>query len=199
MAIYKGDHKVADTIPEIDSSTAGKVLGNDGTRTSWVSGGSGSGNVDDVKVNGTSVVTNKVANIDLTGKEDVSNKTTVLNSSSTDTQYPSAKATFDMGQDIREVAEGKTKSFVVSYADNPAFNSQNFIIQISDSFIDIDGIEHTIDELKLGDNFYVIETDVPDRWNSGITNLIPAMIRQVVLHKQAHQHQLTQYRLYPQY
>jgi len=35
-------------------------------------------------------------NVDLSGKEDKTNKTTVLNSNSTDTQYPSAKSVYDL-------------------------------------------------------------------------------------------------------
>lgn len=49
----------------VDWGTAGQVLGTDGDgNTEWVTGGSGGGNVDDVMVNGTSVVdANKVAQI----------------------------------------------------------------------------------------------------------------------------------------
>lgn len=44
------------------------------------------GNVDDVKVNGTSVVTNKIANIDLTGKQDVISDLATIRSNATNGQ-----------------------------------------------------------------------------------------------------------------
>lgn len=82
------------------------------------------GNVDDVQVNGTSIVSESVANIltnsayssnnkiatmsdlpDISGKENISNKTTSISSASTNTQYPGAKAVYDYIQalDAREV------------------------------------------------------------------------------------------------
>lgn len=84
----------------------------------------GGGNVDDIQVNGTSIVSESVANIltnsaysssnkiatmsdlpDISGKENTSNKTTSISSASTNTQYPSAKAVYDYIQalDAREV------------------------------------------------------------------------------------------------
>ena len=107
-------------------------------------GGGGGGNVDDIQVNGTSIVSESVANIltnsaysssnkiatmsdlptiptnvsaftndagyltshqDISGKENISNKTTSISSASTNTQYPSAKAVYDYIQalDAREV------------------------------------------------------------------------------------------------
>ena len=60
--------------------------------------------VEDVTVGGTSVVSNGVAAVptipDVSGKEDTSNKVTSLSSSSTDTEYPSAKAVYDIVGDI---------------------------------------------------------------------------------------------------
>ena len=46
--------------------------------------------------------------------ENNTNKVTSLSSSSTDAQYPSARATWDQLQDIRGVAEGKCQTFVLS-------------------------------------------------------------------------------------
>ena len=84
----------------------------------------GGGNIDDIQVNGTSIVSESVANIltnsaysssnkiatmsdlpDISGKENTSNKTTSISSASTNTQYPSAKAVYDYIQalDAREV------------------------------------------------------------------------------------------------
>lgn len=174
MTIYKGNTLIAGGALPSQTGKAGKYLKTDGSNVSWEEVQAG-GNVDDVKVDGTSVVTNKVANIDLTTKENVSNKTTTITSSSTDTQYPSAKATFDMGQDIREVAEGKTKSYVVSDITNPVFNSQADTIQLTGTFTDINDVVHSVTDLKLGDNFYVIETDVPDRWASNVQGAIPVV------------------------
>lgn len=55
------------------------------------------------------------------------NKVTSISSSSTDTQYPSAKAVYDNLQNVREVAEGKCKTFVLSYDDDIA--TAKYIIQ----------------------------------------------------------------------
>lgn len=46
--------------------------------------------------------------------EVLSNKVTLLSNLSTDSQYPSAKCVWDNLQNVREVAEGKTKSITVS-------------------------------------------------------------------------------------
>lgn len=72
----------------------------------------------------------------------------------------------DSLQNVREVAEGKTKSYVVSYVDNPIFNTQDAEIKLDSTFTDVNGNIHDIEELKLGDNIFVQETDVPDRWCS---------------------------------
>lgn len=42
---------------------------------------------------------------DISGKEDVSNKVTSLSSSSTDTQYPSAKCVYNLIGDIESVLD----------------------------------------------------------------------------------------------
>lgn len=52
--------------------------------------------------------------------EDSTNKVTSLSGSSTDTQYPSAKCVWDISQDIREVAEGKCDTFILSYEETVA-------------------------------------------------------------------------------
>lgn len=65
-------------------------------------GGSGSGGITEIDMNGSPVsVVNGVANLgtvitDVSGKENASNKVTSLSSSSTDTQYPSAKCVYNM-------------------------------------------------------------------------------------------------------
>ncbi len=58
---------------------------------------------------------------DMSAYERKSNKVTTLSNESTDTQYPSAKCVWDNLVNVREVAEGKCKAFVLSYADDIAF------------------------------------------------------------------------------
>lgn len=50
----------------------------------------------------------------LSAKENVANKVTSLSVLSTDTQYPTAKAVYDNLQEVREVAEGKCATYVLS-------------------------------------------------------------------------------------
>lgn len=98
--------------------------------------------------------------------ENQSNRTAVLSAQSTDSQYPTAKATYDAIEVVRAVAEGKTATYVVSYAGagNANFNSQNDTITCSDYITDTNGNTVYISSLNVGDNIYVTETDVPDRW-----------------------------------
>jgi hypothetical protein len=57
--------------------------------------------IESITIDGTPVtVSNKVAAIDLTGKEDKSNKVIAITSTSTDLQYPSAKAVYDLVGDV---------------------------------------------------------------------------------------------------
>jgi len=51
----------------------------------------------------------------LSSKESILNKVTTLDGLSTDTQYPSAKCVYDQLTIIRNIAEGKTKTFILSY------------------------------------------------------------------------------------
>jgi len=111
---------------------------------------------------------NYLTSADVSNKEDKSNKVTALTSSSTDTQYPSAKCTYDAIEDVREVAEGKTATYVISKATNPAFNTENATVTFT-SFTDIHGVVITFNDVKVGDNVYITETDVPDRWISSIS------------------------------
>ena len=154
-----------------------------------------------------------------------SNKVTSISSNSTDTQYPSAKCVYDELVNVREVAEGKCQSYVISYATseitqptfvarkykrvdgtridtwedfvnyitnqhveeyyycaNADFNTDANYPQLDDQnqagyIITIDNIIVRLwypdyagydGDLKLGDNIYVDELDVPDRWCSVI-------------------------------
>lgn len=68
-----------------------------------------------------------------------SNKVTSLSQSSTNTQYPSAKCVYDNLQDLREVAEGKCKTYVLSYNETPNaynFGSSEYYDATSKSFIE---------------------------------------------------------------
>ena len=101
--------------------------------------------------------------------ERASNKTTVLSSSSTNTQYPSAKATYDAIQDVREIAEGKNSTYVISDVTNPPFNSQDSNISVSSNITDINSNVIALSDFNIGDMIYIVETDVPDRWVSNLT------------------------------
>lgn len=59
--------------------------------------------------------TAKAVHTALTLKEDAANKTTTLNNESTHAQYPSAKVVWDYYTNALEVAEGKCKTFILSY------------------------------------------------------------------------------------
>ena len=68
----------------------------DKTKLDGIESGAEVNVIEDIKVDNVSLTpTNKSVNIDLSGKENVSNKTTTLSSDSTDTQYPSAKCVYD--------------------------------------------------------------------------------------------------------
>lgn len=78
------------------------------------------------------------------------------------TVYSSTKVT-NLLNDIREVAEGKTKTYIVAYSTNPEFNSDESEIEIT-SLTDIMGVEVAATSLHPGDVILVKEPDVPDRW-----------------------------------
>ena len=104
-----------------------------GTNIKTINGQSvlGSGNIE-IDDGGTEVIANptlsggetKLASLEIDGTkydldngyEKLTNKVTSLSSSSTDTQYPSAKVVYDNLVNIRQVAEGKCHTFVLSYA-----------------------------------------------------------------------------------
>lgn len=78
-------------------------------------------------------------------------------------------------QNVIEIAEGKTKNYVISDAtvsgyDNALFNStlNNIVISIGNvnygKFRDILGNDIYFTDLKVGDIVSITETDVPDRW-----------------------------------
>ena len=77
-------------------------------------------------------------------KENVSNKVTAISNTSTDTQYPSAKCVFDNIKNVREVAEGKCKTYITDYSWDVATVKQmcidmGYIYKV----VDNDGIDIT--------------------------------------------------------
>ena len=72
-------------------------------------------------------------------------------------------------QDVTEAAAGKTATYVCSDVTNSSLNSQNATVSISSALTDINNNTISLSDLKIGDDVYIIETDVPDRWVSDIT------------------------------
>lgn len=103
------------------------------------------------------------------GLQRTGNLVTSISSSSTNSQYPSAKCVYDELVNVREIAEGKTASYVCSDVTNTILNSQNDTITISSSLTDINSQTIALSDLNIGDTIYITETDVPDRWVSNIT------------------------------
>lgn len=106
-------------------------------------------------INGVTLSGNKSLSslgIDLSAKENVSNKVTDISSGSTDTQYPSAKAVYTLSEQLRLVAEGKCKSYV--FATVTALDTE----LAKSSFTST---------LNVGDVFLITATDVPDYWWTG--------------------------------
>ena len=101
--------------------------------------------------------------------QNINQKTTVLSSSSTNDEYPSAKCVYDNIENVMEVASGKTATYVCSYANNADLNSQDNEVDVS-SIVDINNNTHNYTDLKIGDNIYITELDVPDRWVSNFRN-----------------------------
>lgn len=75
---------------------------------------------------------------------------------------------YDAIEDIREVAEGKTATYVCSDATNVVLDSQDASISITSALTDINSKSIALADFNIGDNIYVIETDVPDRWVASI-------------------------------
>ena len=103
--------------------------------------------------------------------ETSSNKVTSISSSSTNSQYPSAKCVYDNIENVREVITGLTQNYVCSDVTNVALNSTSNDIQLSTSLVDVNSNTIGLSSLKVGDTIYIVETDVPDRWVSNITNV----------------------------
>ena len=102
-------------------------------------------------------------------KEDKINKITLINQYSTDEQYPSAKSVYEALLSIRDIIQGRTTSYVVSAATQTAFQSTANTITVTGSVVDVNGVSIPVSSLRVGDNFYVLENDYPDRWVEVVT------------------------------
>lgn len=78
--------------------------------------------------------------------------------------YATVEYVDDEIQDVREVAEGKTATYVCSSETNPILNSLDDAITITSTLTDINGNILQLDVFRIGDNIYIPETNVPDRW-----------------------------------
>lgn len=102
----------------------------------------------------------------LNGKEDSSNKVTAISASSTDAQYPSAKAVYTNIEDVRAVAEGKTATYVINAKSDIAgtYDATN------DQYTNVTAITGvTLADLRIGDNILIKQIDVADYWVSALT------------------------------
>lgn len=76
---------------------------------------------------------------------------------------------YDAIEDVREVAEGKTATYVCSSTTNTVLNSQDATVNVTSALTDIDNRSIGLAQFVKGDNVYIPETSVPDRWVSSIT------------------------------
>ena len=114
--------------------------------------------IDTVKVDGTALtITSKSVNI--TGKENTSNKVTSLTSSSTDTQYPSAKCVFDyVAAKISSAYKAKGSC---TFANKPALSAdhEGEVWNITDAFTTTsDFVEGAGNTYPAGTNIVVVNT-----------------------------------------
>lgn len=81
---------------------------------------------------------------------------------------------YDALQDVREIAEGKRQTYVVSIEDNPnaGLDSQDDPVTIQNSLVDVDGNSITLASLAIGDSILITETDYPDRWVSSFADKV---------------------------
>ena len=103
------------------------------------------------------------------------NKTDVGLSNVRNVESYSKTETDEKITDVIEIAEGKTKTFVVSTESNIKFKSNTDLVNLDISanpIVDISGKTINIDDIKVGDIFYVLEKEVADRWVSSITGNI---------------------------
>lgn len=115
-----------------------------------------------IKQNNTSVGT-FTANSSASPSINITVPTTVAELTDKD-NYATVEYVDDEIQDVREVAEGKTATYVCSAETNPILNSLDDTITINSTLTDINGNVLQLDIFKIGDNIYIPQTDIPDRW-----------------------------------
>ena len=71
---------------------------------------------------------------------------------------------------VNAKASGKKAAFTLSKLTNPAFDSSSDSITVS-SFTDANGDTITWEDVQVGDDIYVVETLVPDRWVQSIDSV----------------------------
>lgn len=107
-------------------------------------------------------VSSKLANYYTSAQTDAKFET-IANVNSKLANYYTKEEADEKHEEVVEIAQGKTQTFVVNYADNAFLNSQDAELN-AQQFITIDGKAIGPDVLKAGDVILVVETDVPDRW-----------------------------------
>lgn len=115
------------------------------------------------------IYTKDAINNFLSTKEYISNKVTSLSADSTDTQYPSAKAVYDNFVNLREVAEGKCKTFVLRYSQTIEYIKDEIDHGEYDKITDLEGndIKNAIlngdyDSITLCNNLFNSQNDTLD-------------------------------------
>jgi hypothetical protein len=83
-----------------------------------------------------------------------------------DADKPISTATQQALDNVIEIAEGKTKTYVIEVANNTSFNSQEDTIRLlfTSNIITISGETILGESLKVGDIIIVKDLDVPDRY-----------------------------------
>lgn len=107
-------------------------------------------------------VSSKLANYYTSAQTDAKFET-IANVNSKLANYYTKEEADEKHEEVVAIAQGKTQTFVVNYADNAFLNSQDAELN-AQQFITIDGKAIGPDVLKAGDVILVVETDVPDRW-----------------------------------
>lgn len=121
------------------------------------------------EVNELSSVYETIANVDsklenyYTSAQTDAKFETIANVDSKLANYYTKKQADEKHEEVVEIAQGKTQTFVVNYADNAFLNSQDAELNVQ-QFFTIDGKAIAAHLLKPGDVILVVETDVPDRW-----------------------------------
>ena len=127
------------------------------------------GTITGITMNGTSKGTSGVVNLgtvitahqDISGKEDTTNKVTSMSSSSTDTQYPSAKAVYDSIGAVNATIEENEEITAAALTD---LNSA--IVNKQDTFVSGTNIKTINNTSLLGSGNIAIQGNVQSDWNA---------------------------------